>query len=258
MTLGSVNQVTTQGFAAAPPAQTSKKLHVLEENAYKLTMPDTTHPSDPAVQSKSVKPASQVRRRKSARPEEILSAAMAEFAEHGFAATRITDIARRAGVAKGTVYLYFETKQAIFHAASETTLCGTMEQIDGLIEDFAGPTDMLLQMIITKVYSNIVQSDARVTLRIIIGEGHLFPELRKYHYDTAIRRSVALLDKVVQRGIDRGEFRNCLAREYPRVIMAPAMMAAIWSMCFEEFEPTDLDRYMTAHIDLIMNGLRNA
>lgn len=196
------------------------------------------------------------RRRKSARPDEILAAAIAEFYDHGYGATRITDIARRANVAKGTVYLYYDTKQAIFEAAMNSVVAPTLDQIETLLDSFDGPTDALLEMMIRKVYQNIVQSDARVTLRIIIGEGHLFPELRQYHYDKMLRQGVAIMQRVLNRGIERGDFRAGPSRAEPRVIMAPAIVAGIWLMCFDEFDPIDLDRYIAAHLDLVLNGLR--
>ena len=196
------------------------------------------------------------RRRKDARPQEIVEAAFDEFCAKGFGATRLDDVAARAGIAKGTIYLYFKNKQALFKAVIEATVTASLDEAAALIDGFDGGTDILLQMILTKAYQDLVRSEKKELMRIIIGEGHQFPELRVLYYDVAMRSGLTLLDRVVQRGIDRGEFRKGPAADYPRLIMAPGIMASIWMMTFSEIEDLDLDRYFAAHVDLVLNGLR--
>ena len=201
-------------------------------------------------------PTARRQRRKDARPQEIVEAAFEAFCENGFAATRLDEVARRAGIAKGTIYLYFDNKQALFQAVIEEKVTATLSEATELLEGFDGATDILLQMILTKAYTEMVQSPKKQLLRIIIGEGHRFPELRKLYYDTAMRSGLELLDRVVERGIARGEFRKGPAAEYPRLIMAPGILASIWLMTFSDVEELDIDRYFAAHMDLILNGLR--
>ena len=125
-----------------------------------------------------------------------------------------------------------------------------------MFESYEGSTDILLQMVITRAYENIVNSNARNIMRIIIGEGHHFPELRKLYYETSIKQGVALLSKIIQRGVDRGDFKPGPATENPRLIMSPCIMAAIWSMTFDEFDPVDMDSFIAGHMDVMLNGLR--
>ena len=165
-------------------------------------------------------------------------------------------MARRAGIAKGTIYLYFPNKQSLFQAVIEANVTPTLSEASELLDGFDGATDILLQMILTKAYTELVRSQKKQLLRIIIGEGHQFPELRKLYYDVAMRSGLELLDRVVERGIARGEFRKGPAADYPRLIMAPGILASIWMMTFSEVEDLDIDRYFAAHMDLILNGLR--
>lgn len=195
------------------------------------------------------------RRRKDVRPAEITDAAFAAFCENGYAATRLDDVARRAGIAKGTIYLYFKNKLALFQAVIEAKLVGAMDSVDTLIDAHDGDTAVLIQMLLTKVYDHLVQSDAKLILRIIIGESQHFPELRQAYYDATMKRRDAQMTRIIQRGIARGEFRDGPAAKNCRVIMAPCVTAAIWSMTFNEIEPIDIDSYFAAHVDLLLNGL---
>ena len=181
---------------------------------------------------------------------------MSEFADKGYGATRLIDVARRAGIAKGTIYLYFDTKQALFEACIRFEVSPMIGGIEQMIDGYEGASDILLQMIVTRAYSELVQSDARVLLRIIIGEGHLFPELRKLHYEIGIKHGIQIIQRVVDRGIARGEFRDGAGAEYPRLVMAPCIAAAIWQMSFDGYDTLDLDRYMAGHLDILLNGIR--
>ncbi len=198
----------------------------------------------------------QRRRRKEARPAEIIEAGMAEFAEKGFAGARLSDVATRAGIAKGTIYLYFESKEKLFEAVVETKIRSTITEVETMIAGYQGSSDTLLHIIISKLYQEMVLSDKSELMRIIIGEGRRFPEVAKFYYDTVIKNGMEVMTALVQRGIDRGEFRQSAAAEYPRLIMAPAVMATIWRLTFNEFEEIDTDIVMAAHLDLVLNGLK--
>ncbi|MFT6273775.1 MAG: AcrR family transcriptional regulator [Dinoroseobacter sp.] len=204
-----------------------------------------SHAADPPVR----------RRRKTARPTEIVVAAFASFVEHGYAGTKLDEVAKRAGIAKGTVYLYFDTKQDLFEAVIRKEVSSVIGDIEAMVEAYEGPSEELLRQIITHAYSNIVLSDTRYLLRIIIGEGQKFPELCKLYYESSIKQAMALIRKVMQRGLDQGEFRQGPMTMNPQLLMSPCIMAAIWSMTFDASEPLDIDTYMAGHIDLILNDV---
>lgn len=206
-------------------------------------------------QTKSVPDTKLRRRRKDARPAEIILAGLDEFAEKGFAAARLEDVATRAGVVKGTIYRYFESKEALFEAALKSRLPPVFENIDGMIEEFRGPTADLLRLVITRLYQEMFGSELQVLVRIILIEGGRFPAIAEFYHRESISRGRGLLTAIVKRGVARGEFRAGPASELPMVIVAPAIMAMIWKMTFDSFDPISTDAFMAAHVDLILNGL---
>lgn len=195
------------------------------------------------------------RRRKEARPAEIIDAGLLEFAARGYAATRMEDVARRAGVAKGTVYLYFEDKEALFLEAVRSRVRPFLTQIDTFLDSFPGTTRDLLGMLFQQMHRELVGSDLRVLIRIIISEGPSFPALTEHYYRETVSRGRALLSRIVERGIARGEVRPGPAAALPIVILAPAIMAAVWGMTFERHAPIPPEAFHAAHVDLVFNGL---
>jgi len=194
------------------------------------------------------------RRRKDARPGEIIEAGLAEFAETGFAATRLDDVAKRAGIAKGTIYRYFASKEALFEAAVRTRLSAVLD-IDARIDAYPGPTRDLLCLMIETMYRQLVESDMRTILRILLADGARFPAITAFYHEAAVAKGRALLGRIVARGIARGEFREGAYTDLPIVMIAPLLMAAIWKINFERHEPIDVARFAAAHFDLMFEGV---
>src|SRR5215212_5580817 len=195
------------------------------------------------------------RRRKEARPAELVQAGLQEFAIHGFAGTRLEDVARRAGVVKGTIYRYFTDKEALFLAAVRTEVAPIFEQMTGFVDAYPGTTRELLTLIFETVHRQLVNSDLRVLVRIIIAEGERFPALTELYYAETVSKGRALLERIVARGIARGEVRPGPAADLPLVLVAPAIMAAIWRMTFDRHAHISADAFLQAHMDLVFNGL---
>jgi len=195
-------------------------------------------------------------RRKEARPAEIVEAALAEFAEMGFAAATLEAVARRAGVAKGTIYLYFETKDALFEAVVRAKVLPRLAEAGDLIDRFDGPSDQLLAMVIGKIYHEVIDTELRSIMRLLIAEGARFPNLTAFYDREILARGRDVIRSVILRGVERGEFRPSAATDMPEVVMGPAILAAVWRMIFEAHRPLDLERFLKAHIDLALNGLR--
>jgi AcrR family transcriptional regulator len=194
-------------------------------------------------------------RRKEARPAELIAAGLQEFAQHGYAATRLDDVARRAGVAKGTIYRYFADKEALFLAAVRMEVGPVFETITGFVEGFPGTTRELLRLVFEVIHRQLVDSELRVLIRIILAEGQRFPVLTELYYRETISKGRALLERIVSRGISRGEVREGAAAALPIVIIAPALMAAIWRMTFDRHAPISSDAFLAAHLDLVFDGL---
>ncbi len=208
--------------------------------------------------SRSKKPvlkAASRKRRKEARPGEIIEACLLEFADKGYAATRLDDVAKRAGVAKGTIYRYFDDKQAFFLAAMQSNAIPTIGLLEKFITDYDGSTRDLLKQLFHVIHTKLVHGDLQILMRIIITEGRHFPELTQLYFDEGVSKGQVIIQRIVERGIERGEIRNDAAAQMPNIILAPAIMAVIWNMTFGKIQPMDPQDFLEAHIDLVLNGL---
>ncbi len=217
-----------------------------------MTLPHVETP-EPAPVSDHIR--SGRKRRKQARPTELIEAGLAEFARRGFAATRLDDVAKRAGVSKGTIYRYFADKEALFLAAIQSRATPVLGEIDGFVEAFPGTTRDLLHMLLRTVYTRLVDTDLKVLMRIIIAEGQNFPELTAVYHREMISRWQALLARIVARGVTRGEIIPSPLSDLPIIIMAPAIMSAIWKITFDVHEPIATERFIEAHLIMIDRGL---
>lgn len=196
------------------------------------------------------------RRRKAARPHEILDAAVEVFAEQGFAAAKVDEIARRAGIAKGTIYLYYRTKEELFEAMVRARIAPVFSRLDQLTLHPDISAAEVLELVIRNIYRSIIHSpERRVIMKLIISEGSQFPQLVAFYHREILAGAEAMLRRIVARGIERGEFRAGAATAEPRVLIGPAMMAAVWQMTFAAVAPLDEARYTEAHIDLLLHGI---
>jgi AcrR family transcriptional regulator len=196
------------------------------------------------------------RRRKAERPQEILEAAFLEFSRNGYATTTLDQIAERAGVTKGTIYVYFENKEHLFISMVRELMKGTLEPVCEMFERHEGSTADLLRAQFSFIYQHIVEDKRRrEVVRMLIAEASRFPALADRYYEEIHRPCLELLTQAVQRGIDRGEIRRSAATECPLVIMAPIALVDLWMMMFDDRHPLDLKTYFNAHLDMVLNGL---
>lgn len=195
-------------------------------------------------------------RRKDARPQEIVAAALKEFAQRGFAATRLDDVASRAGVAKGTIYLYFDSKVDLFKAVVQATVIPQFEQTASVVAEFEGPTEDLLRLVLKRLAHEFVDTDVHHIIRLIHAEGQQFPDLAEFYFQEVISRGIARMRSILARGVERGEFRDSGLDAYPQLLVSPAIMATMWKSTFEKFSPMDLDTMLDLHVDVLLNGLK--
>ena len=196
------------------------------------------------------------RRRKDERPSELIAAALDLFVERGFAATRLDDVAARAGVSKGTLYLYFESKEALFKAVIEEAIVPLLASAEDVIANDQGTSIDLLRRLLLGWWEQIGATRLAGVPKLIIAEARNFPAVAQYYHDAVIVRGRALLRTLLQRGIERGEFRPLDLETAIDVIYAPLMMLVVWrsSLCFCAKE-TDPATYLRTHFDLLVQGL---
>jgi AcrR family transcriptional regulator len=196
------------------------------------------------------------RRRKAERPGEILEAAFAEFARNGYAATSLDQIAERAGVTKGTIYVYFENKEHLFISMVHEVMKPSLETVHQMFERHEGSTADLLRAQFNFIYKQIVEDERRrEVLRMLIAEAPRFPALADRYYEEILRPCLDLLKQAIQRGMDRGEIRRSTIIDSPHVVIAPIALVDLWLIMFGDRQPLDLKSYFTAHLDLVLNGL---
>jgi AcrR family transcriptional regulator len=196
-------------------------------------------------------------RRKEARPAEILDAALKVFAEKGFAGTRMEDIASRAGVTKGTIYLYFENKEAVFKTLVRESIGATLAGVADNVRAFRGPVRDMLRMALTAMAHLLTTSDRVVLPKIIIAESGNFPELARFYRDEVIEKGLGLMSSLIERGIAQGEFRSLPVQHAVRLCIAPVLLGAIWRTTFACFdpEPYDYQGLVDTHLDVLFRGL---
>lgn len=180
----------------------------------------------------------------------ILTAALEEFSSAGFAAARLDDVARRAGVAKGTIYLYFRDKDDLFQELVRSTLAPLIGIVEGLRDadiPMRALADHIAELFVTQIY----MTNRKNVVRLMITEGRRFPKLAEFYYREVLSRMIGALRALLQRAADRGEVSPALV-QFPQILVAPGIVAIFWEGLFDRFEPLDVRALMKAHLQLVL------
>ena len=196
-------------------------------------------------------------RRKEERSPEILDAALASFAEKGFAATRMDDVARRAGISKGTIYLYFDSKEALFKALARASIGAQLALVRNQVAAFEGRSADLLRFVIAAIGNFVATSDRVVLGRVLLAEAGNFPELAEFWRREIVDQGLGLMESIIRRGQASGEFRALLPSHAARLCVAPILVLVLWRSIFARYdkEPYDYHGLITAHIETLLQGL---
>jgi AcrR family transcriptional regulator len=196
-------------------------------------------------------------RRKDARVPEILDAALACFAEKGFAGTRMDDVAARAGISKGTIYLYFESKEAVFKALARQSIGAQLEGVQSYLNAFEGSSADLLRFVITTIGGFASTSDRVVLAKVLLAEAGNFPELAEFWRREIVDQGIAIFETIVKRGVARGEFRAIPPAHAARLCIAPVLLLILWRTIFAQFDavPYDYQGLVGVHLDTLLRGL---
>ncbi len=197
-------------------------------------------------------------RRKDARPQELLAAALDLFVERGYAATRLDDVAARGGVSKGTLYLYFDNKEELFKAVVRENLVSVLDEAEDYIAQFKGTSSELLREFFLGWWQRIGETKLSGITKLMMAESGNFPDVARFYHEEVISRTNALVISVLDRGIAAGEFRALDTVNANLVIVAPMVMLLMWKHSFNScrLEPISSSDYLDCFIDLITRGLR--
>ena len=196
-------------------------------------------------------------RRKEERAPEILEAALASFAEKGFAGTRMDDIAARAGITKGTIYLYFESKEAVFKALARQSIGERIAAVTEQLKSADTPAADQLRFVIGALGHFASTSDRVVLARVLLAEAGNFPELAEFWRKEIIDRGLGLFESIIRRGVARGEFRKVVPGHAARLCVAPLLVMILWRTLFGKFdtEPYDYPGLIETHVTTLLQGL---
>jgi AcrR family transcriptional regulator len=196
-------------------------------------------------------------RRKEARPGEIVAAALEVFAERGFAAAKLDDVAARAGVSKGTLYLYFPNKEELFKAVVREALVPNIARIEQMVAAFPGTTRELIAQIYETIGRVVTTTRIGAIPKLVLSESGNFPDVVRFYRAEVIERGFRLLGSVLQRGIDRGELRAVDVPHTVRVVIAPVLLLALWKNAIEPHTGDHLDArgYLATYLDVLLHGL---
>src|SRR3954452_6760666 len=189
------------------------------------------------------------------RRQAIIEAALDEFTARGFAATRLDDIAKRAGVAKGTIYLHFKDKESMFEELIRTAIVPFVSRLAVLPPPTGSVRDILEAM--ARMFLQEVAGTRRGDLvRLIISEGPRFPAIADFYYREVVSRGIAAMRALIQLAIARGEIHEPKLVQYPQLMIAPLMVAVLWKSLFERHAPLDAEAMLQTHLDLIFGATR--
>lgn len=198
-------------------------------------------------------------RRKEARPQELLDAALALFVEKGFAATRSEEVAARAGVSKGTLYLYYPSKEELLKAVIRQNLSHVLAAGAGIADGFEGSMAELLATMLRTWWAHVGDTPAGGIHKIILAEVRNFPEIAEFYSQEVVVPAHDLVSGIVERGIAQGEFRPVSPHEVTHVLIAPLIFLALHRHTFGDCpmgeHPVEPDRLIETQIDLVLRGL---
>ena len=195
------------------------------------------------------------RRRKKDRPKEITEAAFDAFAEGGFAATTVDEVAKRAGVSKGLMYVYFKTKEELFKAVVKSVVVRRVDRLILEVETTELSSEAFIRGPLLSFLKKIPGSPVAVVVRLLIAEGPRHPDLVDYYYENVVAKGLAAISGFLARGVERGEFHASAVTGLPHLILAPVMLSIIWGIIFRN-RALDTDKLIATQIDMLLTHIK--
>ncbi len=200
-------------------------------------------------------PKPRYQRRKQDRPKEITQAALEAFAEKGYAGTRVEEVASKAGVSKGLLYLYFKTKEELFKAVVKSVVIRRVDKLIDTVESTSLSSEDFIRGPLLSFMKQVPGSPVAIVIRLLISEGPRHPDLVDYYYENVVAKALAAISRFVERGIERGEFRQSAISDLPQLFIAPVMLSVIWKIIFKT-RPLDTDELIETQIELLLTHIK--
>lgn len=194
-------------------------------------------------------------RRKEDRPQEITDAAFQVFAEKGYAPARVEEVARRAGVSKGLLYLYFRTKEELFKAVIRSFVIRRVDALLIAVEQTQLSSEAFIRGPLVDFMKQLPGSPVAVVIRLLIAEGPRHPDLLDFYWDNVVSKGMRAMSRIVERGVERGEFRDSAVTELPQLLIAPVMVSVVWNTLFAKHR-LDTDRLIETHIEMLLDYVK--
>lgn len=196
-------------------------------------------------------------RRKDARPQELLEAALDLFVERGYAATRLEDVARRAGVSKGTLYLYYENKEELFKAVVRSSIVPVIDDAEVSVAEYDGHSADLLRQLVMSWWQRLGATKVSGIIKLVTAESDNFPELACFYQEEVINRGTRAMTTMLERGIARGDFRPINVPMMTQVLVAPMLMLITWKHSVGPCPRAELDpqAFLDTFLDMALHGL---
>ena len=198
-------------------------------------------------------PASSRAERAAERRAAIVAAALDEFSARGFTATRLDDVAKRAGVAKGTIYLHFKDKETLFEELVRTAIVPVVDRMT-TPPPIGGSVREALEAFAKTFLREVVATRRADIIRLIVAEGPRFPAIADFYYREVISRGLAAIRGLIEIAIARGEIRLAELKNFPQIVVAPAIVAIVWKSLFERHAPLEANEMLRVHLDLIFGA----
>jgi AcrR family transcriptional regulator len=206
--------------------------------------------------SEPSKPASNRAERAAERRGAIIEAAMDEFIARGFAATRLDDVAKRAGVAKGTIYLHFKDKESMFEELIRTAIVPLVNRLWATPPQPGASVRDMVEAFAKTFIEEVATTRRGDLVRLIVAEGPRFPEVADFYYREVVSRGLGGMRALIELGIARGEIQHKNLAQFPQIMVAPALIAVIWQSLFSRHAPLDAIEMFRVHLDLIFGERR--
>jgi TetR/AcrR family transcriptional regulator len=198
-------------------------------------------------------------RRKEARPGELLDAALDLFVEKGFSATRVDEVAARAGVSKGTLFLYFQSKEDLFKAVVRKNIANNFPRWQEEFLTFEGTSSDMLRYAMTSWWERIGKTRASGITKLVMSEAQNFPEIAEFYQEEVIKPGNAMIRRILERGVQSGEFRELDLEQAVHIIVAPMIFLMMWKhsmgACAASAKIVDPEQFIHMQVDVLLHGM---